>query len=153
MPARAPDTVELAARLRLAVTRLARRLRQEAEAGITPSMLSALSSAERQGPVTMRDLCAAEQVQPPTMTRIVAALVEGGLVVREPDPADGRVAWVRVTPEGRRLLERSRRRKEAYLAKTLRSLEPEELRTLEAAAEILERLTDAPSEARAGARS
>ena len=58
------DTAALAARLRLGVTRLARRLRQEAEAGITPSMLSALSSAERRGPLTMRDLCAAEQVQP-----------------------------------------------------------------------------------------
>jgi DNA-binding MarR family transcriptional regulator len=101
----------------------------------------------------MRDLCHVEQVQPPTMTRIVAALVEAELVVREPDPADGRVAWVRVTPQGRRLLERSRRRKEAYLAKALRSLEPEDLRTLETAAEILERLTDAPSGARAGARS
>jgi DNA-binding MarR family transcriptional regulator len=100
----------------------------------------------------MRDLCHAEQVQPPTMTRIVAALVEAGLVVREQDPADGRVAWVTVTTEGRRLLERSRRRKEAYLAKSLRSLEPEELRTLEAAAEILERLTDAPSGQPSGAR-
>ena len=142
------DATALAARLRLAVTRLARRLRQEAEAGVTPSMLSALSSAERKGSLTMRDLCHAEQVQPPTMTRIVAALVEAGLVVREQDTADGRVAWVTVTTEGRRLLERSRRRKEAYLAKSLRSLEPEELRTLEAAAEILERLTDAPSGAR-----
>ena len=142
------DATALAARLRLAVTRLARRLRQEAEAGVTPSMLSALSSAERKGSLTMRDLCHAEQVQPPTMTRIVAALVEAGLVVREQDPADGRVAWVTVTTVGRRLLERSRRRKEAYLAKSLRSLEPEELRTLEAAAEILERLTDAPSGAR-----
>jgi DNA-binding MarR family transcriptional regulator len=147
------DATALAARLRLGVTRLARRLRQEAEAGVTPSMLSALSSAERQGSLTMRDLCHAEQVQPPTMTRIVAALVEAGLVVREQDPADGRVAWVTVTAEGRRLLERSRRRKEAYLAKSLRSLEPEELRTLEAAAEILERLTDAPSGPQPGARS
>ena len=147
------DATALAARLRLAVTRLARRLRQEAEAGVTPSMLSALSSAERQGSLTMRDLCHAEQVQPPTMTRIVAALVEAGLVVREQDPADGRVAWVTVTTEGRRLLERSRRRKEAYLAKSLRSLEPEELRTLEAAAQILERLTDAPSVPPPGARS
>jgi len=147
------DATALAARLRLGVTRLARRLRQEAEAGVTPSMLSALSSAERQGSLTMRDLCHAEQVQPPTMTRIVAALVEARLVVREPDPADGRVAWVTVTPGGRRLLERSRRRKEAYLAKSLRSLEPEELRTLEAAAQILERLTDAPSVPPSGARS
>ena len=140
------DATALAARLRLGVTRLARRLRQEAEAGVTPSMLSALSSAERQGSLTMRDLCHAEQVQPPTMTRIVAALVEAGL-------ADGRGAWVKGTTEGRRLLERSRRRKEAYLAKSLRSLEPEELRTLEAAAEILERLTDAPSGPQSGARS
>ena len=147
------DATALAARLRLAVTRLARRLRQEAEAGVTPSMLSALSSAERQGSLTMRDLCHAEQVQPPTMTRIVAALVEAGLVVREQDTADGRVAWVTVTTEGRRLLERSRRRKEAYLAKSLRSLEPEELRTLETAAQILERLTDAPSGPQSGGRS
>ena len=146
------DATALAARLRLAVTRLARRLRQEAEAGVTPSMLSALSSAERQGSLTMRDLCHVEQVQPPTMTRIVAALVEAGLVVREQDTADGRVAWVTVTTEGRRLLERSRRRKEAYLAKSLRSLEPEELRTLEAAAQILERLTDAPSGPQSGVR-
>jgi DNA-binding MarR family transcriptional regulator len=141
------DTVALAARLRLGVTRLARRLRQEAEAGITPSMLSALSSAERRGPLTMRDLCAAEQVQPPTMTRIVAALVEAGLVVREADAVDGRVAWVRVTPQGRRLLERSRRRKEAYLAKALRALEPGELEHLEAAARVLDRLTDLADDA------
>ena len=145
---RAPDTAELAARLRLAVTRLARRLRQEAEAGITPSMLSALSSAERQGPVTMRDLCAAEQVQPPTMTRIVAALVAAGLVVREADPMDGRVAWVKVTPEGRRLLERSRRRKEAFLARALRDLDPRDVATLEAAAEVLERFTGGHPEGR-----
>jgi DNA-binding MarR family transcriptional regulator len=143
---RAPDTAELAARLRLAVTRLARRLRQEAEAGITPSMLSALSSAERQGPVTMGDLCAAEQVQPPTMTRIVAALVAAGLVVREADAADGRVTWVKVTPEGRRLLERSRKRKEAFLARALRDLDPRDVTTLEAAAGVLERFTE-PHEA------
>ena len=146
MPTTAPpDTAELAARLRLGVTRLARKLRQQAEPGITPSMLSALSSAERQGPLTMRELCAAEQVQPPTLTRIVAALVEAGLVAREPDPQDGRVVWVRVTPEGRRLLDRSRRRKEAYLARAIRSMEPRELETLEDAAALLERLTEGPA--------
>jgi len=137
-----PDTAALAARLRLGVTRLARKLRQEAEPGITPSMLAALSSAEHQGPLTMRDLCAAEPVQPPSMTRIVAALADAGLVAREADPGDGRVVWVKVTPEGRRLLERSRRRKEAYLARALRTLEPRELDTLEDAAAILERLTE-----------
>ncbi len=139
------DTAALAARLRLGVTRLARRLRQQAETGITPTMLSALSSADRLGPLTMRELCGAEQVQPPTLTRVVAALVEVGLVVREHDPADRRVVWVRVTAEGRRLLDRSRRRKEAYLAKALRSLEPGEIDTLEAAAGLLERLTEGQS--------
>jgi DNA-binding MarR family transcriptional regulator len=140
-----PDTAALAARLRLGVTRLARKLRQEAEPGITPSMLAALSSAERQGPLTMRELCAAEQVQPPSMTRIVAALAEAGLVAREADANDGRVVWVRVTPEGRRLLDRSRRRKEAYLARALRTLDPDEVATLEDAATLLERLTEVPA--------
>lgn len=137
-----PDTTAVAARLRLGVTRLARRLRQEAESGVTPSMLAALSTLDRQGPLTMGDLCAAEQVQPPTMTRIVAALVEADLVVRAPDPTDGRLIWVTLTPAGHRLLERSRKRKEAYLAKALRALEPRDVETLEDAASILERLTE-----------
>jgi DNA-binding MarR family transcriptional regulator len=146
MPTAVPtDTAALAARLRLGVTRLARKLRQEAEPGITPSMLAALSSAERQGPLTMRELCSAEQVQPPSMTRIVAALAEAGLVARVADPTDGRVVWVRVTADGRRLLDRSRRRKEAYLARALRALEPDELAALERAASLLERLTEAPA--------
>ena len=139
------ETTVLAARLRLGITRLARRLRQEAEAGITPSMLSALSSVERQGPLTMRDLCSLERVQPPTMTRIVAGLVEDGLVERDADPNDGRVVWVKVTASGRRLLERSRGRKDAYLARALRSLGPGELETLEDAAGLLERLTEGRS--------
>lgn len=104
-------------------------------------MLAALSSVDRQGPLTMSELCAVEQVQPPSMTRIVAALVELRLVTREPDPSDGRVAWVAVTPEGRKLLDRSRGRKEAYLAKALRDLDAHELETLEEAADILEGLT------------
>lgn len=142
MPAIAPSDTVLASRLRLAVTRLARKLRKEAEPGITPTMLAALSSVEQAERLTMRDLCAAEQVQPPTMTRVVAAMVEAGLVAREPDPEDGRVVWVRLTPQGRKLLARSRRRKEAYLVEELRGLGPRELDVLEEAAGILERLTE-----------
>jgi DNA-binding MarR family transcriptional regulator len=141
VPTTKTDTAALAARLRLAVTRLARKLRREAEPGITPSMLAALSSVDRQGPLTMSELCVVEQVQPPSMTRIVAALVDVGLVSRESDPSDGRVAWVTVTPQGRKLLDRSRGRKEAYLAKALRDLDAHELETLEEAAAILEGLT------------
>jgi DNA-binding MarR family transcriptional regulator len=140
-----PDTAALAARLRLAITRLARKMRQEAEPGFTPSMLSALSSVVRARELTMRDLCVAEGVQPPTMTRVVAALVEAGLVTRTPDPGDGRVAWVKPTATGQRLLERHRRRKEAYLVRGLAGLDPRELASLEDAARILERLTEAAS--------
>lgn len=136
----ATDTIELASRLRLGVTRLARKLRQEAEPGITPSQLIALSTIERAGAMTIGELGAAEQVQPPTMTRIVACLVDAGLVAREADPTDRRVAWVRVTPAGAKLLQRSRRRKEEYLSRQLRRLEAGELAVLEEAAEILARL-------------
>lgn len=139
------DTTVVASRLRLGVTRLARKLRQEAEPGISPSLLAALSTLDHRGRLTVSELCAAEQVQPPTMTRIVAAMVEAGLATREPDPDDGRVAWVGLTPAGTRLIQRSRRRKEAYLAKALRGLEPEEVEALERAADILERLTESPS--------
>jgi DNA-binding MarR family transcriptional regulator len=134
------DTTELASRLRLGVTRLARKLRQEAEPGISPSQLVAISTIERAGPMTMSELCAAEQVQPPSMTRTVGGLVEAGLVTREVDPNDRRVAWLHVTPEGAKLLHRSRRRKEEYLSRELRRLEPRELATLDRAAEILTRL-------------
>ena len=140
-----PDASELASRLRLGVTRLARKLRQEAEAGITPSQLSALSTIERSGPMIIGDLCAAEHVQPPTMTRIVAALVESGYVLREADTQDRRVAWVRITPEGVRLLATARKRKEAYLARRLRALEPERLAVLNEAADILDQLVGGES--------
>jgi DNA-binding MarR family transcriptional regulator len=139
------DTAELASRLRLGVTRLARKLRQQAEPGITPSLLSALSTIERVGPLTIGDLCAVEQVQPPTMTRLVASLVETGLVERSVDPDDRRVAWVRVTPAGARSLAQTRRRKEAYLAKRLRRLEPDRLAVLEEAAAILDQLVEGES--------
>jgi DNA-binding MarR family transcriptional regulator len=136
------DATELASRLRLGVTRLARKLRQEAGAGVSPSLLAALASIERGGPMTIGELCAVEQVQPPTMTRIVASLVQTGLVAREPDPSDRRVAWVRVTPEGAKLLHRSRKRKDEFLAKRMGSLGADELGVLEEAATLLERLTE-----------
>src|SRR5437588_12070837 len=98
---------QLASRLRLAVMRLARILRQKAQDQITPSQLSALVSVERDGPVTLGELAALESVQPPTMTRIVVALEEQGLVLREADPADRRIARVHVTTAGRKLLERN----------------------------------------------
>jgi len=133
---------QLASRLRLAVMRLARVLRQKAQDPITPSQLSALVSVERDGPVTLGELAALESVQPPTMTRIVAALEEQDLVVREADQADRRVSRLHITAAARRLLEKNRSRKTAYLASRMRGMSAEDLEVLERAAALLERMTE-----------
>jgi DNA-binding MarR family transcriptional regulator len=139
-----PQTTEVVSRLRLAVNRLARRMRQQADVGIGQSLFSALVALDRAERMTLGELAATEQVQPPTMTRIAASLEARGLVARLPDPVDRRVAWISVTPEGRRLLDRTRNRKNAYLAKRLRSLSDADRRSLERALPILERLIEDP---------
>ena len=131
---------DLAARLRLAVMRLARRLRQESTGDVTASQISALSTLDRQGPMSIGELSMAERVQPPSMTRIVASLEQLGLLVRTPDSRDRRVAHVSVTQEGRRLLLRTRHRKDAYLAARLGELEPHQRAVLADATPLLERL-------------
>src|SRR5437763_1677689 len=133
---------QLASRLRLAVMRLARVLRQKAQDPIMPSQLSALVSVERDGPVTLGELAALESVQPPTMTRIVAALEEQGLVVREADAADRRISRLHITTGARKLLEKNRSRKTAYLASRMRGLSADERDVLERAAALLERMTE-----------
>jgi DNA-binding MarR family transcriptional regulator len=133
---------ELTSRLRLSIARLSRRLRQQAAEGITSSQLSALATVEKHGPITLGDLATHERVQPPTITRIVAGLEEPGFVQRRSDPTDRRVVLVSITPVGQRFLDRSRNRKNAYLAKRLRRLTPEELATVEAALPLLERLVE-----------
>ena len=138
----APTLPELASSLRIRVMRLSRNLRRQAGTGLSASLLSALTTVDRKGPMTIGTLADAEQVKPPTMTKVVASLVEQGLVTREPDPLDGRVAWVMATPEGRSLLRRTRRRSDAYLATRLRSLDREELLVLERASRLLERLME-----------
>ena len=133
---------ELAARLRLGVMRLARRLRQQAEHGVTPSMLSALSSIERLGPITLGRLAEVERVQPPTLTKIVARLEADELVTRETDADDHRVVRVRLSRRGRDLVQRARRRKDEFLAAKLARLDDSELRALEAAVGAIEHLLE-----------
>ena len=132
----------LAARLRLSVMRLARRLRQQAEAEVTASQLSALSSLTSSGPLTLGELSSAERVKPPTMTRIVASLEELGLVTRTVDPTDRRVARVAVSDEGQRFVERSRHRKDAYLAARLAALGADDRAALAGAVDAIERLLE-----------
>jgi DNA-binding MarR family transcriptional regulator len=139
----APDTPsevreELAPRLRLAVTRLARRLRQEAGTDLGPSQTAALATVERHGPLSPSELAEIERIKRPTATRIIGHLEGAGLVERVKDPADGRASILTVTAEGRRLLKRLRERKTAYLAQRLDKLDAEDRRTLERAAELLE---------------
>lgn len=109
---------------------------------MTPSMLSALASLERVGPSTLGELASLEHVQPPTMTRIVARLGDDGLVKREVDKRDRRVSYVRLSREGRQMLQRNRKRKNLYLAKRLQSLSDEEIVALEEAAEAIENLLE-----------
>jgi DNA-binding MarR family transcriptional regulator len=134
---------ELVVQLRLTVMRLARRLRQQTEGEITASQLSALASLNRLGPLTLGALAAVERVRPPTMTRIVGHLESAGLVVRRPAPGDRRSAQVELSPAGRELLDRSRTRKDAYLAERLATLTPAEVAVLRQAAAALERLLEA----------
>ena len=133
---------DLPARLRLAITRSARRLRQEADAGLSPSLTAALATVERHGPLTPSRLAELEAIQRPTATRLVARLEEDGLISRTGDPDDRRVSHVEITRDGRALLKRLRSRKNAYLAQRLRRLDDEELATIERATEILERLLE-----------
>ena len=129
---------ELAARLRHALARSARRLRQEAGTGLSPSLLAALTTIEGHGPLTPSELAARERVQRPTVTRIVFRLEQAGLVTRAADPADGRSSLITVTPAGRALLAAARTRKDAFLSERLDALAPEDRATLERAAALLE---------------
>jgi DNA-binding MarR family transcriptional regulator len=141
----ASDTTlaDSAARLRMAIVRTARRLRQEAAGAVgelTPTSAAALATVERHGPLTPSELAGIERVKRPTATRTLRVLAEAGLVERTPDPDDGRSALLSVTPAGRERLRRLRGRKNAYLARRMRGLPGDDVRTLERAAEILERL-------------
>jgi len=133
---------ELAARLRLVITRTARRLRQEAGTDLSPSQTAALATIERHGPLTPSELAELERVQRPTATRIVARLEDEELVERTSDPADRRSFTVAATPKGRTLMGKLRTRKNAYLARRLQRLDDADLATLQRAAEILERLLE-----------
>ena len=130
--------LEVAARLRLAITRTARRLRQEAGTDLGPSQVAALATIDRHGPLAPSELAERERVKRPTATRILARLAEAGLVERIPDPEDGRGAIVSVSPDGRALLRALRQRKTAYLARRLRELPARDIHTLARAAAVLE---------------
>jgi len=132
-----------AARLRVAVLRLSRRLRKHELAGLTPSQLSTLSSVGKSGPVRLGDLAAAERIAPSTLTRLVNVLEDRGYLVRKPAPDDARAYLVTVTDRGDVVLGRIREEATSMLTDILATLTPEELAALEAALPALEQLAGA----------
>jgi len=131
---------EQAARLRLAVGRLARQLRRKSTAGLTLTQLSALASVELLEPVRLSDLAAREGVAAPTMTRIAAHMVEAGLCERKGCPDDARAALLSTTPTGRQALRSVRAERTQLLAQRLEGLEPAQRARLDDAVELLEAL-------------
>jgi DNA-binding MarR family transcriptional regulator len=142
VPTKTPPLTEaeVAARLRVSATRLARRLRKESTGGLTPSQISALVAISTHGPLTLGELADHERVAPPSITKAVAKLESDGLVVREADPSDRRVHRVSTTAAAEALLAENRQRKTAWLATRIHQLAPEEQARLIAALDVLDHL-------------
>ena len=132
----------MADRLRLSATRLARRLRQESQTDLTPSQLSVLATIDRHGPLTLGALAEVERVAPPSVTKAVTKLEAEGLVAREVDAADRRVAWVSLTPAGATRLARIRKRRSLWLATRLAALDDMDRRKLAHALDVLDALVE-----------
>ena len=133
----------LAADLRVALMRAVRRIRQEKSSdAISSGQYAVLAVLEKEGPSTPRELADHENVQPPSMTRTVNALVEAGLATRTAHPDDGRQVLVAVTDAGAREVRETRRRRDAWLAQRLAALTPEEREVLARAAEILRKVVE-----------
>jgi DNA-binding MarR family transcriptional regulator len=140
------DLEQLASELNSVAIHLLRRIRTaDASLGVTPARLSALSVIVFGGPLSMTDLASAEQVAPPTMSKLVAALEHDGFVRREPDPRDGRAVRLIATRSGQRLMQRGRRLRIGRLTAELGTLSPADQAVLQRAAHILRALESAPT--------
>ncbi len=138
----ADEISDATARLYLAIGRLARLLRRTGSPGLGPGAVSALATLARCGPMRLGDLAAKEGVAPPTLSRIVAALVEAGYVRREPDPQDGRAWLATPTPEGETMVSGVRSARVEELRRRLEGLTPDHRRALLDALDSLESLTE-----------
>jgi DNA-binding MarR family transcriptional regulator len=136
-----PKPEELADQLHSAAIGLLRQLRREDDAiGITAPRLSALSVVVFGGPLTLGELATAEQVKPPTMTRIVTGLAEDGLVERRDDASDGRLTQIHATAKGRKILAAGRARRVEMLAAALRALDKRNREDLASGVKVLRKI-------------
>ena len=133
---------EVASKLRVALMRMVRRLKREIDGEHSVAAIAALGSLNSRGPLTLSEWAEAEGVSRPSMTVLAGNLLNQNLIAKEPDPSDGRVVRVHITHVGARVLERSRTRRNAYLARRLAALDSDELRILDEAATILLRLVE-----------
>jgi DNA-binding MarR family transcriptional regulator len=134
-------TSQLASELRVSLMRLSRRLRLERpDEGPTPTQLAVLGTLERHGPMTLGELASHEKVQPPSMTRTTATLVERGLLTRVTAPGDRRQVQIAVSDAGLALLREDRKRRDAWLASRFDKLTSDERALLHQVAPLLDRL-------------
>jgi DNA-binding MarR family transcriptional regulator len=138
--------VELAARLRMTLGRLNRRVRQHGSQSLSASQASTLASVEALGPVRLGDLAAHEGVTAPTQSRLVGSLEAQGLLRRMPDSEDRRATLLAITAQGRRQLAQLQGERSAFLVSQLGTLSPEQRTTLVAALDALEALAECPSD-------
>lgn len=131
---------ELAASLRLAVGRLARRLRQQSLHGLTPSQLSILATLDREGPVRMGELARIENIAKPTITGIVDRLEDKQMLYRAPDPDDARSTVVAISDVGLKAIEAIRRERTAFLVARIEELQPQERDILRSATGVLSKM-------------
>ena len=141
-------TSDVAARLRLAVARLQRIVRQQAMGGLNLAEVSCLAIIDRHGPMPLSDVASRENLSAPTVTKIVVRLEREGLIERLGDPTDRRVSLVAVSKQGAALLERLRSSRTAYLHRKLRELSTEDLHRLLEALPVLEKLASEHEEER-----
>ncbi len=131
---------ETAARLRRSVTRLNRRLRQNSLADVSPAQASMLATIEKLGKPTLGDLAKAEQIQPPSVTRLVQSLVDAKLCTRTVDENDRRAQRVELTSLGRKELQSIRRKKTVWLSSRLEELSSAEQKKATELASLLEKI-------------
>jgi DNA-binding MarR family transcriptional regulator len=140
-----PDRLGVANRLHSAAIHLLRRARRvDAESHLPAPQLSALSVIVYGGPITLGALAAAEQVRPPTMTKLVAAMEDGGLIERESDQEDRRVVRIRPTAKGKRILEEGRDRRIAVIAEALATLPDADVKAIALALDAIEKVAGTP---------
>ncbi|HET6794434.1 MAG TPA: MarR family transcriptional regulator, partial [Acidimicrobiales bacterium] len=146
------DVQAVASALRVALMRLARRLRTETTgSSLTASQVSALATLDRHGPMTPTELAEREAVQKPSITKVIASLTDLGLVSRRPDPADGRQVIVAITDRGAGMLQADRSNAEAWLARRLAALPESDRVALMSAVGAVQRLAGGPDSGGPGA--